>query len=141
MEVKLCSSCNGMKPLEQFYRTKRSKDGRQPRCKVCMRESYNSSRGKKKDHYNSTARKRRNSMTEKWRAWKSEQGCKYCNETFGPCLHLHHLVSEEKEAAIACMVAKGTSWERIMKEAEKGIVVCGNCHTKIHYGLIKVTGV
>lgn len=140
MKEKTCSKCGNTKTVDQFYRTKRSKDGFQPQCKVCMRGNYTASRNKKKEHYNQVRRSRRSEKVQKWRAWKEEQGCQYCNETFGPCLQLHHLVSEAKEAAIADMVAADATWERIMTEAEKGIVVCGNCHIKIHHGIIDTSG-
>jgi hypothetical protein len=34
-EVKACGTCGEVKPLEQFYRSQRSKDGRQYHCKAC----------------------------------------------------------------------------------------------------------
>jgi predicted HNH restriction endonuclease len=36
------------------------------------------------------------------------------------------------------MVARGYSWENLLKEAEKGIIVCANCHRKIHADIIKI---
>jgi hypothetical protein len=136
--MKQCSRCGEQKALDSFYRTKRAKDGRQASCKECMRACYTGSRNKKKDHYNEVRRTRKRAKVEQWRAWKEEKGCSFCDENYGPCLQLHHLVSEEKEAAISEMVANDVRWERIMDEAAKGIIVCGNCHIKIHYGIIGV---
>lgn len=138
MDEKVCFKCKQSKPLSSFYRTKRSKDGHQPRCKLCMRASYNSSRNKKKDHYNSLKRKRVHHHTNKWRELKEKQGCKFCNEKFGPCLQLHHLDPKEKERDISNLTTGGFSWDRILEEASKGIIVCGNCHVKLHYNLINI---
>lgn len=33
--IKVCSKCKVEKPLNEFYRHKKQKDGRQPRCKAC----------------------------------------------------------------------------------------------------------
>jgi len=38
MKGKTCNSCSQTKPLEEFYRSKASKDGRTFKCKVCSKE-------------------------------------------------------------------------------------------------------
>ncbi|QAY26957.1 HNH endonuclease [Streptomyces phage Shawty] len=40
--MKLCSTCGETKPLDEFYRRKASKDGRQHVCRVCSK-AYNDS--------------------------------------------------------------------------------------------------
>lgn len=37
METKTCSKCGETKPLDEFHRLTRSKDGHQSRCKLCNR--------------------------------------------------------------------------------------------------------
>lgn len=38
MEVKTCTKCNEPKPLDQYHRNKRAKDGRHSRCAECCRQ-------------------------------------------------------------------------------------------------------
>lgn len=44
---KVCSSCKEEKKLMDFYNLKRSADGKQSRCKICLGEANKKSRGKK----------------------------------------------------------------------------------------------
>jgi len=45
MKVKFCAGCTSVKPLKEFHRCASWKDGRQYRCKVCMRGSDELRRG------------------------------------------------------------------------------------------------
>ena len=51
-------------------------------------------------------------------------------------LELHHLNPKEKEISLSNY---SIGWDKIVKELEKCILVCSNCHREIHYGLIDVT--
>lgn len=66
---------------------------------------------------------------------KEQHGCLYCDETLGCVLTFHHLNPSEKEYDVS--VLRAHSMEKIKTEIEKCIVVCFNCHRKIHAGLIK----
>lgn len=134
--MKKCTRCNVDKDVTEFFKTKRSKDGLQPACKSCMNVSYKASRGKKQDHYNAVSASRRRSITQKIREWKEERGCCLCDEKFGPCLELHHLDGSEKDFHPS--EAMGKSWAAFLKEAEKCVVVCANCHRKVHHGVLVV---
>ncbi len=50
-------------------------------------------------------------------------------------LHFHHRNSEEKDFQIG---GKSYSFEKLKKEADKCIMVCSNCHSEIHEGLITI---
>ena len=45
-------------------------------------------------------------------------------------LQFHHLNPHEKEFGIA---ATHRNFDELVKEAEKCILVCANCHTELHY--------
>lgn len=137
MESKVCTRCKVDKPLTEYFKTKRSKDGLQPACKSCMNISYKASRRKKIAHYNAVCNGRRSALVARIRAWKEERGCWFCDETFGPCLELHHLDPAIKE--INASETSNHSWNVFIKESEKCIVVCANCHRKLHHGVIEVT--
>lgn len=134
--MKTCSRCKETKLFTDFCKKSNSKDGHQPACKSCMAVSYNQSRNKKKDHYQQVAKARRHQLQEQASAWKTAQGCAKCEESFGPCLELHHLDPNEKEGDPSSFV--NISFEAFLAEASKCVVLCANCHRKVHAGLFKL---
>lgn len=46
IEMKKCTNCGEVKPLEEFYKDKSKKDGRERRCKVCKKRYYEANREK-----------------------------------------------------------------------------------------------
>lgn len=61
--------------------------------------------------------------------------CQICG--YDKCLsalEFHHIVSEEK--LFGFNKANNTAWETIIKELEKCILVCANCHREIESGMI-----
>lgn len=75
-------------------------------------------------------------MRAKVRAYKAERGCAKCPEKYSGCLDFHHLDPTQKDFGVSNISTQ--SWERIMEEINKCVLVCKNCHCKIHAGLIKV---
>lgn len=53
-------------------------------------------------------------------------------------LALHHLDPKEKDFSFGAIRANCKSWNKIVVELRKCILVCVNCHGEIHYGLTKV---
>jgi hypothetical protein len=47
------------------------------------------------------------------------------------CLHFHHCKGD-KDDSISLMVRNHVSIEKLQAEMDKCIVVCGNCHARIH---------
>lgn len=61
--------------------------------------------------------------------------CKYCGYSqFDVSLDIHHTDPSKKDPAFQSM--RGWSWKRIVKELELCELVCKNCHTALHCGLI-----
>lgn len=135
--MKTCTRCKETKPFDDFCKQTRSKDGYQPACKPCMNDLYNRSRKKKQKHYQDVAKKRQKLVVEKYKLWKQTQSCISCGEDDDACLDLHHTNHKEKETHVSDAVYKW-SWNRVLKEIEKCVVVCANCHRKIHAGKIKL---
>lgn len=86
-----------------------------------------------KKQYLAKAKKRH----EANKAWFEERfkdilHCSKCPETDRCCMEFHHLNPKEKEYQIAHMI-RTHSKEKIEKEVAKCIVVCANCHRKIHF--------
>lgn len=62
------------------------------------------------------------------------QICGYskCSDAF----EFHHLDSSSKKFSIGNSNPKHMSWDEVVEEAEKCIMVCANCHREIHFGLV-----
>ncbi len=135
MTKKRCTKCNEEKLLRDFRKDSRRSDNRQSACKVCMRSLQRSSYMVR---YGPKVRTRNNQRALEMRArvaqYKAERGCSLCSERVLQCLDFHHLDPDEKDFQMSRVSTQ--SWERILKEINKCILVCKNCHTKIHSGLI-----
>lgn len=91
---------------------------------------------KKKKNSEAVARRRKKvkAMAVEYKGGKCQNPkCGYdrCNRA----LEFHHLDPNEKDFGIA---SKGHTigWEKVKKELDKCIMVCGNCHCEIHDGLL-----
>lgn len=58
--------------------------------------------------------------------------CIDCNNKFSACVYdFHHLDSNEKESTIARIM--GRSWDNIVPELNKCVLLCSNCHRIRHH--------
>lgn len=64
--------------------------------------------------------------------YKKNLKCEKCGENFWACLDFHHLDPDIKEHNISNICKTGWCKKRILKEINKCIVLCANCHRKIH---------
>jgi hypothetical protein len=55
-----------------------------------------------------------------------------CGESHPACFDFHH-TSDDKEIHVGGAIQRGWSFERIMKEIKKCVVLCSNCHRKHHF--------
>jgi len=76
MPEKLCSSCHQLKPLTDFYKETRVKDGRMRRCKVCHGDATAKYRTKNPEVYRKASKKHWNSLsdTKRHSAWLKRYG-------------------------------------------------------------------
>lgn len=66
--------------------------------------------------------------------------CSQCPESHPGCLDFHHLDSTKKRMAVSLLVAQAYSEKVILIEIAKCIVLCSNCHRKLHYAERKSKG-
>ena len=133
MTSKVCSKCKAEKALTEFYKRTTSKDGVQRQCKQCA-NTYFSRPGIMRryiDRASANSDKKAKLLAE----YKSKLRCTVCGETNTCCLDFHHIDPAEKEHSIVDMVRR-FSWKNTLREIEKCICVCSNCHRKIHAGVI-----
>lgn len=77
---------------------------------------------------------------KKWRKATKERivasmggKCQICG--YSKCheaLELHHINPEEKEFQLGKIMANPISWDRIVVELRKCIMLCANCHREVH---------
>lgn len=69
------------------------------------------------------------------KAWLNElkKECLLCKETAKCCLSFHH-VTGKKEFNLSEIVTRMPSRKRIEQEVAKCVVLCENCHRKVHSG-------
>ena len=78
---------------------------------------------------------RRHEVTEWYFALKATLSCLRCGENDAVCLDFHHRDPKEKSEALGRAIwYNGWSKARILQEIGKCVVLCANCHRKLHAG-------
>jgi hypothetical protein len=65
--------------------------------------------------------------------YKREHSCYYCNEDEPIALDFHHIDDKDIEIGAG---KQQVSFSKLKQELEKCIVVCANCHRKLHVNLL-----
>lgn len=130
METKQCTKCSVEKLITEFYKQSRLKDGSASQCKQCSNISYTNSRRKKPEHYLKVQKNRTIKTKEAVDEYKTKCGCIKCGENDSVCLDMHHIDPTTKESEVSTLYKY--SLKRAMKEVEKCVVLCANCHRKLH---------
>lgn len=83
---------------------------------------------------------------KKWRRATKERivasmggKCQICG--YNKCqeaLEIHHINPNEKEFQIGRIIANPISWDRIVIELRKCIMLCANCHREVHNEHVKI---
>lgn len=84
-----------------------------------------------KDFYKSKQSERRKLIKEYVESKKKM--CISCGESDVACLDFHHLNGEEKDKSLTYAIVNKWGQERIDNEISKCVVLCSNCHRKLHY--------
>ena len=116
METKICSKCGKELPLTEYY--SRGNGKLRSECKTCHKQYVNGQYEKKKIFLQD---------------YKSSIGCQKCGEKRGCCLDFHHIDPSIKDETIARMTSNKSDLQEIMKETEKCVVLCANCHREFHF--------
>ena len=72
------------------------------------------------------------SVRRRWHEFKSTLACIRCGENHISTLDFHHVDSSTKDSAVHKLISNG-AYAKALKEIEKCIVLCANCHRKHHY--------
>lgn len=111
--MKVCSKCGMELPSECFPIDKKGKGGLASQCRDCRNEYY-------KRHYKKAKRN-----VDKY---KTQCAKCHCAEPY--VLTFHHIDPKTKLFNVSCAHRNTPS---VMKEIEKCICLCQNCHHTFHY--------
>ena len=126
--IKCCGKCGVEKPQLDFCKDSTKADGFCWQCKVCdvLKRKKPAALEIRKFKIAETRK------TNKLRAIKHLGGaCKKCNGVFHHAsFDFHHIKvgSKEKEPS---KLMRGL-WENIVKEIDKCVLLCSNCHREVH---------
>lgn len=131
--MKKCNECNLLLDLNMFSFKIKEKGIKSNKCKICTRDYGKLHYNKNKQLYKERAKNNRKKEIQKTKDLISELRikCAECGETHPATLDFHHTNPNEKENNIASM----NSRKRILEESKKCIVLCSNCHRKLHWKL------
>lgn len=133
--MKRCSTCKEDKDINCFSLNKRKTDGHNGVCKECQRKYT-------KEHYENNKRKyldrnqrKREEGVDFLKKYKQNRSCPYCGESESCCLDFHHIEKRTNKKALYYLAANYGK-NSFIKEIEKCILICSNCHRKIHAGVL-----
>ena len=133
MSNKKCSRCHEDKSIDCFNKEKTSKDGYSVYCKECRKNIRHQSYLKNKNSIISKQLEKRRKSQDWVRQFKTK--CEQCGETHPATLDFHHL--QDKDHGIANLTNRNNLTTKIKDlikiEIQKCIVLCSNCHRKIHW--------
>lgn len=136
MTRKICSSCNKEKELSEFRKDKTKKTGYQSHCKICARAYHKSAYTEKYSDRIAVRNKTRADIAKQMlNDYKSNHPCIMCGESCLSCLDFHHKDPLLKDFTVS--QRQNGSLLLLMEEVQKCVVVCRNCHAKIHAGLLE----
>ncbi len=91
---------------------------------------------KNQEHAKEKVIERKNAINKWFKEIKRQLRCEKCGEDHPACLEFHHLNPSEKKINLSEAVAiKGWSKNKILDEIAKCVVLCSNCHRKLHWKL------
>jgi hypothetical protein len=140
---KKCTLCHKVKPISSFYSDKAAYDRLCSSCKECTKSAAREYYWQNKEEMHEVWNRRKLELVteyrKQWREIVKDRFGLRCPDygIEGPyCIFdFHHLDPEEKEFQLSYMVSYRPTEKRI-KELDKGILVCSNCHRIRHWRVL-----
>jgi hypothetical protein len=76
---------------------------------------------------------RRKKIVAEFAAFKATKSCIKCGESHPATLDFHHTDPQKTDKKVYELAKDGHFWLRIMREIDKCVVLCSNCHRIHHY--------
>ena len=132
MKTKICNICGEEKPLTEFNFRDKRKGTYRAQCKECLHKRKNELyKTKYKERYRDRLKSNKNLHRQLIRQTIKDLkscGCIICGEKEICCLDFHHLRDKSFEIGHSMDI----TLETLLKEVDKCIVLCANCHRKLH---------
>ena len=132
LKTKVCSRCKKEKELTDFSKNKVKPDGFQYHCKQCQSKIAKKHYVNNKKAYIDRAKKAKKRIAEYIKEVKQKNSCK-CGEDHIAALAFHHKDRATKLFEVSSFSKRGKSLRCVKEEIEKCVVMCSNCHLKLHY--------
>ena len=121
-KLRRCTECQELLSIDEFSLVEKTRHGRCWDCRKAIESGERTVLG---------------SRTRQWVSGvKAKNGCLLCGEDEPCALVFHHLESSNKTRSIASMMT--SSQERLAEEMRKCIVLCRNCHAKVHASILQL---
>jgi len=123
--------------LELFNKDKRLPHGRTAKCKKCISIKHNKWMRDNKDKLNKWRREDFKKKQDRLAEYIGGRICAHCGFThtsFVP-FDFHHTDPNTKDVSISDAISR--SWDNLLKEVDKCILLCSNCHRIEHERLRK----
>lgn len=133
---KRCSYCRNVKLINDFWKNTSRKDKHQSICIEChkyLSKKYYKKKENKKRHAEIVKKLKKSKVAFLKHALKdylARHPCVDCGEKDPNVLEFDHVNKEKKNRGISVMIGSANPWERVLKEIEKCVVRCCNCHRK-----------
>lgn len=127
--TKLCGLCKTIKPLIDFAKHTRSKDGRQSRCKQCANRERAAHYRRNKQHKYNYVEQRRIQARRFILSYLKQHKCVDCGENDPLVLEFDH-IKGQKRFSIGDATRHGYAIKTIANEIVKCEVRCANCHRR-----------
>lgn len=135
---KYCPDCGCDQPIEHFAFKNKAKGTRQAYCHIHRRLRAKTKYQRTRKSVIAQVRQRQSKNKNDFEHWKATLSCVVCDESNPACLDFHHY-KHNKEIEVSTLKVQGYTLERIMQEARKCVVVCANCHRKVHNNDVVIT--
>jgi hypothetical protein len=132
--MKICTTCNQSKTLDNFDFRNKAKNKRRGSCKKCLKEYYRlryKKVGKVKEQINARGKRWREYLYKFVNRYKRLVGCSKCKDKRDYVLEFHHV--RDKKTEICRAISRDFSMSNLKEEMRKCVVLCANCHKELHY--------
>ena len=135
--MKICTQCSVEKPLTEYNKHSRRKDGHQATCRNCQKERNNwhyANNPKYKERIKRNNKKHKTACKKWLMEYKCTLSCLKCGENHPATLDFHHTDPKEKDISVSDKFRVYATIPLLKKEIAKCIVLCSNCHRIEHHG-------
>ena len=103
-----------------------------PAVRNAKQKAYSAAHYQKtKEETKQRTKKKRSALRKEWKAFKATLYCTKCGFNHHAALDFHHKDPSTKTDSVNALVSNGR-YALAMKEVEKCVVLCANCH-RIHH--------